>query len=328
MSEEQTNQDISLLTPGERLRRTRMGCKLVINRWGLSKSLSKDQRKTAANAFGAQSKRMTGGKKLANSDNQYIAAVSKILSRLRQEWQERTDEWIEDGVRLLKTSALPLWTDFVNSIRAELTTAVEDLQAHLSDVKAEARQELGDLYNDADYPVSIVEKYGFTVDYPSLEPPEWLQGVNPDLYREQAERVRQRFDEAASLGEQGFVETFHELVSHLSERLEPGEEGERKVFKQASLENVNAVVQRFKNLYCGSNAELEGLVNQAQEILTVNTSTGRIPISVNEVKNVDWIKSQVKDGMNKLKESLDKMVTTLPRRQFSSDVAGKLNEVE
>ena len=320
--------DLSLLTPGERLRRSRTGCKLSISRWGTKKTLSKTQKDSAASSFGAQGKRLSASKAIVNGDNEYVAAVTKILSRLAKEWKERTDPWLDEGVRLLQTSQVNLFNDYILTVRPELQTAVAELQSHLADVKDEARSELGDLFNEEDYPVSVVDKYSFAIDYPSLEPPAWLQGVNPDVYKEQCERVSRRFDEAAALGEAVFVETFADLVSHLSEKLQPGEEGTRKIFRGESVENIHNFIQRFKSLYVGTNAELEGLVTQAQEILSVNTPGGRVPVNANEIRTIDWIGSQVRTGMERLKTSLEGVVQALPRRQFSQDVSAKLNEVE
>jgi hypothetical protein len=56
-------------------------------------------------------------------------------------------------------------------------------------------------------------------DFPSVEPPPYLQRLSPELYRQECERARARFDEAIRLAEAAFTEELARLVEHLTERL-------------------------------------------------------------------------------------------------------------
>ena len=51
---------------------------------------------------------------------------------------------------------------------------------------------LGSLYNPADYPATLVGLFGVSWDYPNIEPPDYLLGLSPDLYRQEQERVQAR----------------------------------------------------------------------------------------------------------------------------------------
>ena len=42
-------------------------------------------------------------------------------------------------------------------------------------------------------------------DFPSVEPPDYLQRLNPQLYEQECQRVSQRFDEAVRLAEETFT---------------------------------------------------------------------------------------------------------------------------
>ena len=60
----------------------------------------------------------------------------------------------------------------------------------------------------------------FTVefDFPSVEPPDYLQQLNPQLYEQECQRVQSRFDEAVQLAEVAFTAELAKPVSHLTER--------------------------------------------------------------------------------------------------------------
>jgi len=50
-----------------------------------------------------------------------------------------------------------------------------------------------------------------------VEPPDYLQQLNPELYQQECQRVQQRFDEAVRLAEEAFTAELAKLVSHLTE---------------------------------------------------------------------------------------------------------------
>jgi hypothetical protein len=53
-------------------------------------------------------------------------------------------------------------------------------------------------------------------DFPSVEPPDYLRQLSPQLYAQEASRVAARFEEAIQLAEQAFTEELSKLVSRLA----------------------------------------------------------------------------------------------------------------
>ena len=56
-----------------------------------------------------------------------------------------------------------------------------------------------------------------TWDFPNVEPPEYLRRLQPELYEQECQRIRGRFDDAVQMAEQAFAEELASLVSHLGE---------------------------------------------------------------------------------------------------------------
>jgi hypothetical protein len=111
--------------------------------------------------------------------------------------------------------------------------AVEILDRHYSELKATARQRLGSLFNAGDYPESLRHMFSVEFDLPSVEPPDYLQQLNPQLYQQECQRVQSRFDEAVRLAQEAFTAESAKLVSHLTERLS-GREDEKPVTRPKS----------------------------------------------------------------------------------------------
>jgi hypothetical protein len=69
-------------------------------------------------------------------------------------------------------------------------------------------------------------------DFPSVEPPDYLRQLHPEIYEQQCRRMRQRFDEAVQLAEQAFLEELGQLVAHLTERLTGQADGKPKIISR------------------------------------------------------------------------------------------------
>ena len=113
----------------------------------------------------------------------------------------------------------------LTSLKTELSESVEELNERYETLKAAARDRLGSLYNASDYPETLRGLFDVAWDYPSVEPPPYLQQLSPELYRQECQRVAARFDEAVQLAEQAFQEELSQLVSHLTERLSGADDG-------------------------------------------------------------------------------------------------------
>ena len=113
-----------------------------------------------------------------------------------------------------------------------------NLDSHYEELKVTAAERLGRLFNQADYPATLVGLFEVSWDFPSVEPPDYLRDLNPALYEAERARVAARFDEAVQMAEQAFQEEFARLVGHLTERIAGGADGERKVFRDSAIGNL------------------------------------------------------------------------------------------
>ena len=62
------------------------------------------------------------------------------------------------------------------------------------------------LFNASDYPATLIGLFDMSWEFPSVEPPAYLQRLSPELYRQECQRIETRFDEAVQLAEQAFLE--------------------------------------------------------------------------------------------------------------------------
>jgi hypothetical protein len=189
-----------------------------------------------------------------------------------------------------------------------LTKAVSALDATYAELREAARDRLGQLFNASDYPVSLRDEFAVTWDFPAVEPPDYLQQLNPALYEQQCQRVQARFDEAVQLAEQAFLEELSKLVEHLAERLSGVDDGKPKVFRDSAVENLGEFFDRFRKLNVRSNEELDGVVERARNLLK--------GVQPQELRDNAQLRSRMATQLSNVQASLDGLMVDRPRRSI------------
>lgn len=182
------------------------------------------------------------------------------------------------------------------------------LDQHFEQLKLTARGRLGRLYNPADYPSTLIGLFGVEFDFPSVEPPDYLLRLNPQLYEQERQRIARRFDEAVQLAEEAFASEFGKLISHLSERLTADASGQKKVFRDTAITNLTEFFSRFRALNVRSNPDLEKLVETAQQVLQ-----GAEPQAVRDSAS---LRQEITSRLSGVAQQLDQMLIDQPRRRI------------
>ncbi len=211
----------------EWLRASMAAVRLAFTWFGTRKTLTADQRAQAANTFGAEGNFLSAGKKLIDTRHPKFKAVTAVRNRIQSYFRAMSLPYPEPGIRLIRQERIEAFDDQMTDFKEELDKAVEQLDREYDALKSTARRRLGSLYNPSDYPDSLRELFDVSWDFPSVEPPPYLQQLNPELYQQECRRVAARFEQAVQLAEQAFTEELSKLVSHLAERLNGHEDGKQ-----------------------------------------------------------------------------------------------------
>jgi hypothetical protein len=192
--------------------------------------------------------------------------------------------------------------------RVELHEAERRLNEHYDELRSTARLRLGSLYNPHDYPASMIGLFNVSWDFPNVEPPDYLRMVSPGLYRQEAERIRSRFDEAVTLAEDAFFSELSKLVEHLNERMSGSDDGKPKIFRDSVVTNLLEFFERFRQLNIGSSEELDRMVASVQQIVR--------GISPSALRNSESLRHRVSNELTKVQASLDGLMVDRPRRNL------------
>ena len=289
--------------------RTTMAAARVSFTWfGVCKSLTREQKDLAADSFGANGDVLSAGKKLVDTRHPKYKAVTAVRNRIVQYWKAVSLPYPEPGLRLIRQDRIDAFDRQMRELHSELLEAVEQLDLHYDALKTAARRRLGSLYSESDYPVTLSGLFAVEWDFPSVEPPDYLRQLNPTLYEQECERVRSRFEESVRLAQEAFLAEFSQVVSHLCERLSGDQDGKPKIFRDSAVNNLREFFERFRSLNVGSDAELERLVDQAQDIVR-----GVQPEALRTQTN---LRQQIATQLSGVQSVLDGLLVDRPRRNI------------
>jgi len=295
-------------SPAERLRGTTAAVRVSLRWLGVRKTLTPEQKTQAAESFGAHSEFLSARKKLLDTRHAAYKEVTAIRGRVLAFWKGITLPYPEPGIRLIRQADLEGFNQKLLDLRGELYQAVAKLDTHYAELKDTARRRLGQLYNAADYPPSLEGLFEIDWDFPSVEPPDYLLQLSPALYEQERARVLARFEEAVQLAEQAFYTEFGRLIAHLTERLDQGDKGERKVFRDSAVSNLAEFFERFRQLNVRSNDQLDSLVDQAKQAVQ--------GVDAQALRDSDALRRQVAAKLGRVQNVLDGLIVDQPRRRI------------
>jgi hypothetical protein len=276
--------------------------------FGVRKTLTPEQKAQAADAFGAEGQYLSAGKKLLDTRHPAFRTVTSVRHQIVATWQSMSLPYPEPGIRLIRQNKIDEFNRRMTELRQDLEESVWRLDEHYAELKSAARERLGSLFNPNDYPVSVRGLFAVSWDYPNVEPPAYLQNLNPALYEEECQRVASRFDEAVQLAEQAFVGELTELVEHLTERLTGRVDGKAKVFRDSTIENLIEFFRRFRQLNVRSNEDLDELVSQAQQIVQ--------GVEPQSLRDNHVLRQTVASELSDIRSALDSLMIDRPRRNI------------
>jgi hypothetical protein len=296
------------LAAADRLRTTMAAVKLSFTWLGVRKTLAPEQRTTAARAFQADRDLFSASKIILDTKNRAYRAVVAVRSEATSYWRTVTLPFPEAGTRLLPQNSLGLFANTMAGYREKLQLAVSDLAAQYEHIKSEAQRRLGMLFNPGDYPRTLDGMFDLEVSYPTIEPPNYLMALNPEVYRQEQARVRERFEGAVALAEQAFATELQQLVAHLAERLTGQHDGQPKIFRDSAVENLREFFDRFRRLNIRSNSDLDSLVEQAQRTIA--------GIEPQQLRDSSRLRNAVARNFEQIQAAVGDLLVDRPRRNI------------
>ena len=112
------------ISPAARLRATMAACRVSFTWFGTQKTLTREQKERAAEAFDAEGASLSAGKKLLDTTHPAYRAVTAVRGKVDAHWRGLTLPYPEAGVRLIRHDQVEEFAERMTDYKVDLDDAV------------------------------------------------------------------------------------------------------------------------------------------------------------------------------------------------------------
>lgn len=175
----------------------------------------------------------------------------------------------KSGVKLVAIASIPDVQAIVEDYERQFNEAVEAFIDAYPRLKEEAKERLGPMYDESDYPSidKLRQTFGFWFRYFSFNTPDALKSISQELFSEEQKKAAEKWDEAADEIRDALREGFSGLVDHFVDVLTPDEDGKRKKLFESFTDKFGDFLDAFEGRNVTNDAELGTLVAKAKGVV-------------------------------------------------------------
>jgi len=267
----------------------------------INRALTREQRQAAADTFKAKANYVSGGKKLIDTKTPEYLALSNLRTRITEYWKSVTLPYVKAAKRLIRRDRIPQFVEQMETFAKEMAVLAAAFQDRWDEIRAQAQQDLQELWDPNNYPENVADRYSVAWEFHEEDPPSYLKEIAPDVYERQCQAIAARFEQAVEIAESEFTAEFAEMVTHLAERLEVGDDGKPKTFRDSAVDNLKEFFDRYRNLSIRSNAELDRLIDEVNELVEGKPTK--------ELRTNAGLRTQVRESLQAVAQQLEPMMT-------------------
>jgi hypothetical protein len=195
----------------------------------------------------------------------------------------------------------------LEEFKGEFNSTVEGFLGEYDQLREVASVQLGELFNEMDYPVDVKGKFAFMWRFLILEVPNGKTGIlAPEVYEREKHKFIQTMEEARELAIQSLRENFAGMISRITERFSNGDASKPKIFKNGTVNNFYEFFETFKERNIFRDDQLAELVERAKAILGGQ--------SAEFIRSSDQLKDHIRAGMTEVEKAMAEILS-MPRRK-------------
>lgn len=209
------------------------------------------------------------------------------------------------GSYLVPVSLVEKIDAHVSKRATERTALVESLSAVYPEIIADARERLGDLFNEGDFPgpAAFREAFDLETSIAALaDPGSSLSKFSAALYERESRKAETARVAMVSEIRDGMRLAMFELVSSLTTQLTPSEDGTRRKIMGGAFANIRTFIDEFQARNVSNDGELASLVARARDLLA--------GVRVDAVRASGTVKAELQRSLSSLGSTLGSLTTS------------------
>ena len=255
--------------------------------------------------IGENSEWLKGSKDLVNQD--LLSPIRKCAGQARTAIIKYSLPFPINSVYLISKEALSMIDEKLQEYKQQFWDKVQDFELLFEIAKEEAMGYLGELYNEADYPIDITRKFRFEWRFLTLDVPGKSTVLPPEIYEREKEKFQSMMDETRELAISALREEFAKTVNGLTEKLNK-DSTQPRVIKSSMFNKMREFLDGFGTRNIFEDEVLVELSQQAKALIE--------GVSPDGIKKNDVMRQKIKNEMNELKFAIDSAIEDMPRRKI------------
>lgn len=213
------------------------------------------------------------------------------------------------GCVLVPKKLIPEIQEHLKEIEWHYNSAVEDFLYWYPQTVKDAKESLGELFDECDYPTqeAVKNKFRFQWRYITIGP-SVSRVLPPSIYKEEVKKFQELMEQARSEAITALREEFVDLVTNIADKLQNHDDGRPRRLRDAAVENLKQFLDNFSSRNIFEDAQLSELVEQCRGIIT-NTNA-------NAIRGNTQVREEVHLQMEKILAGIDASLEDLPRRRL------------
>lgn len=213
------------------------------------------------------------------------------------------------GCVLVPKKLIPEIQEHLKEIEWHYNSAVEDFLYWYPQTVKDAKESLGELFDECDYPTqeAVKNKFRFQWRYITIGP-SVSRVLPPSIYKEEVKKFQELMEQARSEAITALREEFVDLVTNIADKLQNHDDGRPRRLRDAAVENLKQFLANFSSRNIFEDAQLAELVEQCRGIIT-NTNA-------NAIRGNTQVREEVHLQMEKILAGIDASLEDLPRRRL------------
>ncbi len=254
---------------------------------------------------GSRSEWLRGSKDLINPE--LLGPVRKTANQARNEIKKHALPFPIHSIDLISKESLTSIDEKLEQYKTAFWDKVSDFEVIYESAKEEAMDFLGDLYNDADYPIDIMRKFRFEWRFLILDIPGKSTVLPPEIYEREKEKFQSMMDETRNLAITALREEFAQIVHGIAEKLNM-DSTQPRVIRSSMFKKLEGFIGDFGNRNIFDDDRLVDLSEQARSLIS--------EVSINDIKGNDVMRQKIKNEMNTIRDAIDNAIEDMPRRKI------------
>ena len=278
---------------------------LTTSTWSASKSVDP----VALRQLGENSEWIKGRKVLVNPD--LLSQIKTAAHQSRNKVKQYALPFPIMSIQLVPKEYIQTIEDILQHHKEIFWERVEAFEENYAEARQEAREMLGPLFNELDYPADIRSKFRFGWQFLALQVPSQASILSPEIYEREKQRFEKLMGETRDLCMQALRNEFSDLLGSLVDRLSVNGDKPKKIVPNSMFNKLNEFFCELQTKDIFHDEELILLANQAKGIIG--------DVSPYVLKYNQDAREHIRSEMQVLKQTVEQSITDMPKRLIRLD---------